>query len=91
MGFTKSSRTALFALRAAPLQVNFLGFAGTTGAEWMDYIIADPTIIPEEQIQFYSEQVVWLPDTYQANDDKRSIAERWPRAECKLPAAGFVF
>jgi protein O-GlcNAc transferase len=90
-GLTQYNRFSVLSRRVAPIQVNFLGFAGTTGADWMDYIIADPTIIPEEHIQFYSEQVVWLPDTYQPND-KRLIAERLPtRVECNLPEAGFVF
>src|SRR5689334_25007912 len=57
--------TTLF--RSAPVQVNFLGHAGTMGAHCMDYIIADRTIIPDESIQYYTERVVWLPDTYQPN------------------------
>ncbi len=90
-GLTQYNRFSVLSRRVAPIQVNFLGFAGTTGADWMDYIIADPTIIPEDQIRFYSEQVVWLPDTYQPND-KRLISERLPtRVECNLPETGFVF
>ena len=91
-GLTQYNRFSVLSRRTAPVQVNFLGYAGTTGANWMDYIIADRTIIPEEHFRFYSEQVVWLPDTYQANDDKRLISERLPtRAECKLPERAFVF
>jgi len=90
-GLTQYNRFSVLSRRVAPIQVNFLGYAGTTGADWMDYIIADSTIIPEDHFRFYSEQVVWLPDTYQAND-KRRISERLPtRAECHLPEAGFVF
>jgi protein O-GlcNAc transferase len=91
-GLTQYNRFGVLSRRVAPIQVNFLGFPGTTGAEWMDYIIADATIIPEDHFRFYSEQVVWLPDAYQPNDEKRLIAERLPtRAECNLPEVGFVF
>jgi protein O-GlcNAc transferase len=92
MGFTFASRFGVLARRAAPIQVNFLGYPGTMGARWMDYIIADPTIIPKEHFQFYGERVVWLPYSYQANDDKSRIAERvLTRAECGLPESAFVF
>ena len=91
-GFTLAGRFGVLARRAAPIQVNFLGYPATMGADWIDYIIADRTIIPAEHFQFYGERVVWLPDTYQANDDKSGIAERVPtRAECCLPETGFVF
>jgi protein O-GlcNAc transferase len=96
-GLTLYNRFNVLSRRVAPIQVNFLGYAGTTGADWMDYIIADPTIIPEDHFRFYSEEVVWLPDTYQPNayqpdDNKHCIAERLPtRAECNLPEAAFVF
>jgi protein O-GlcNAc transferase len=92
VGFTKDNRFSVLARRVAPLQVNFLCFTGTMGADCMDYIVADPTTIPEDHFPFYSEKVVWLPDTYQANDRKRPIAERRPtRSECNLPEAAFVF
>jgi protein O-GlcNAc transferase len=95
-GFTTHSRSNVLAWRVAPIQVNFLGYSGTMGADCIDYIIADPTIIPEHHFPFYSEQVVWLPDTYQPNayqvdDDKRDPACVPTRAECNLPEAGFVF
>jgi protein O-GlcNAc transferase len=91
-GLWQYNRFSVLSRRVAPMQVNFLGYAGTTGADWMDYIIADPTIIPKDHFGFYSEQVVWLPDTYQPNDDKRRISERLPtRTECNLPEAAFVF
>jgi protein O-GlcNAc transferase len=92
MGLTLASRFGVLARRAAPIQVNFLGYPGTMGADWMDYIVADPTIIPREHFRFYSERVVWLPHSYQANDDKSPIAERVPtRTECGLPESAFVF
>ncbi len=91
-GLMQYGRFSVPSRRVAPIQVSFLGYPGTMGADWMDYIIADPTIIPENHFQFYSEQVVWLPDTYQPNDDKRHILERLPtRPECNLPEAAFVF
>jgi predicted O-linked N-acetylglucosamine transferase (SPINDLY family) len=91
-GFTRNSRLGVFARRPAPLQVNYLGYAGTMGADFYDYIVADATVIPKEHIEFYSEKVVWLPGSFMANDDQRAIAERVPsRAELQLPEAGFVF
>ncbi len=92
MGFTRYCRFNILAHRAAPIQVNYLGYPGTMGADCIDYILADRTIIPTEHFRFYSEQVVWLPDAYQANDEKRRISERMPtREECALPEAAFVF
>jgi predicted O-linked N-acetylglucosamine transferase (SPINDLY family) len=91
-GFTKEFRTGIFAYRAAPIQVNYLGYPGTMGADYIDYIIADPIVIQEAQQDDYTEKVVWLPDTYQVNDRQRRIAERTvTRAEAGLPADGFVF
>jgi protein O-GlcNAc transferase len=92
MAFTSGSRTNVLARRASPIQVNYLGYPGTMAADYIDYVIADRTIIPEEHFAFYSEQVVWLPDCYQANDERRRISERRPtRAECQLPDTAFVF
>jgi protein O-GlcNAc transferase len=91
-GYFGAPRTGLFARRSAPIQVNYLGFPATLGATFMDYIIADRIVIPEEEKQFYDESVVWLPDCYQANDDKRRIAQSRPsRAGAGLPESAFVF
>ena len=91
-GFTGDSRTNIFSFRAAPIQVNYLGYPGTMGAEYMDYLIADPTLIPEQSRQFYTEKIVYLPDSYQVNDAKRRIADKvFSRDESGLPATGFVF
>jgi predicted O-linked N-acetylglucosamine transferase (SPINDLY family) len=91
-GHVGRKRTGLFALRAAPVQVNWLGFPGTIGAGFMDYIIGDAVITPESHAEFYSEAIVRLPGSYQANDSKRVIAEYTPtRAESGLPESGFVF
>ena len=91
-GHTQGARNDIFAYRAAPVQINYLGYPGTMGADYMDYILADRIVIPEENQKYYSEKVLYLPDCYHANDTKRPIAEEIPtRAECGLPESGFVF
>jgi predicted O-linked N-acetylglucosamine transferase (SPINDLY family) len=92
MGYTGECRSAIFARRPAPLQVNYLGFPGTMGASFMDYIIADPTVIPEDQQRHYAERVAYLPYCYLPADRTRAVAERTPsRAEVGLPPSGFIF
>jgi protein O-GlcNAc transferase len=92
MGFTYGSRTAILAYRAAPIQVNYLGFPATTGVEYIDYIIADRFVIPQDRQACYTEKVVYLPDSFQANDDRRPVARKPPgRKEVGLPQSGFVF
>lgn len=91
-GYTKDARSGIFAYRAAPVQVNYLGYPGTMAASYMDYIVADRVLIPEESQVFYAEKVVYLPDSYQVNDTRRQIAPReFTRAELGFPASGFVF
>jgi predicted O-linked N-acetylglucosamine transferase (SPINDLY family) len=91
-GYFGEQRSQLCANRAAPIQVNYLGFPGTLGASYMDYILADQHIIPENQKSFYNEKVIYLPNCYQANDSQRKIAPNVPsRLECGLPQTGFVF
>jgi protein O-GlcNAc transferase len=91
-GFTRDARTGVFARRPAPIQVNYLGYPGTLGASFIDYIIADRIVIPDHHHAFYDEKVVTLPDSYQVNDDKRIIADRtFTREELGLPRTGFVF
>lgn len=91
-GYTAHLRSGIFALRAAPVQVNYLGYAGTLAAPYMDYIIADDVVIPEESRAFYTEQVVYLPDCLLPHDDQRRISERTPsRLEVGLPENAFVF
>jgi predicted O-linked N-acetylglucosamine transferase (SPINDLY family) len=90
-GFTEYSRPKIFALRAAPIQMSYIGYLGTMGAPYMDYLLADPTTIPAKEQQSYSEQIIYLP-SYQVNDSKRPVVERTlTREELGLPAAGFVF
>jgi protein O-GlcNAc transferase len=91
-GYTSKARPAIFALGCAPVQVSYLGYAGTTGASYMDYLIADRVVIPEESRQHYSEQIVYLPDSFMVNDNTRVRSERqFTRAELGLPEQGFVF
>jgi protein O-GlcNAc transferase len=91
-GFTQGSRTGVLALRPAPIQVNFLGYPGTMGANFIDYIIADHIVIPQDQQPFFSENVVYLPHCYQPNDDKRPISANVPsRTQAGLPEHAFVF
>jgi predicted O-linked N-acetylglucosamine transferase (SPINDLY family) len=92
MGPTADCRSGVFAARPAPIQVNYLGYPGTMACRFMDYILADSVVIPEDEKRHYSEKIVYLPDTYLANDDKRRIATYRPsRAACGLPENGFVF
>ncbi|HEY2009497.1 MAG TPA: tetratricopeptide repeat protein [Rhizomicrobium sp.] len=91
-GYYGAHRMGVFAHRPAPIQVNWLGFPGTLGAPYIDYIIADPIVLPDDERQFFTEQVVWLPESYQVNDDRRRIAPRTrSRAEAGLPGDVFVF
>ena len=92
MAFTEKCRPQIFALRAAPVQINFLGYPGTMGAPYMDYLIADRTLIPEGSQSHYSEKIVYLPHSYQVNDAKRRIADTiFTREDLGLPRTGFVF
>jgi predicted O-linked N-acetylglucosamine transferase (SPINDLY family) len=91
-GYTEESRSGIFAYRPAPIQVNYLGYPGTMGTPFIDYIIADETVAPFEQQQFYAEKIAHLPDCFQVNDSKRKIAEGAPtRREMGLPEHAFVF
>ena len=91
-GFTQASRPGILSHRFAPMQVNYLGYPGTLGAPYVDYIIADRTVIPESDRTFYREKVVYLPHAYQCNDNKRLVSGRVPsRREVHLPEDGFVF
>ena len=90
--FRTGKRTGVFACRSAPVQVNYLGFPGTMGADYLDYIVADAVVIPPQEHAFYTEKVVSLPDCYQASDTRRRMADGVPsRGDYELPAGGFVF
>jgi predicted O-linked N-acetylglucosamine transferase (SPINDLY family) len=91
-GHTNGGRLGIFAYRPAPIQVNYLAYPGTMGAEYIDYIFADSYVIPKEHFPYYMEKVVYLPESYQVNDSKRVISEQIPtRSEVHLPEEGFVF
>jgi predicted O-linked N-acetylglucosamine transferase (SPINDLY family) len=91
-GFTTDSRAGIFAERSAPIQVNYLGYPGTMAADYIDYLIADRTLIPEDKQQHYSEKIVYLPNSYLVNVSKRSVTETaLTRQELGLPDTGFVF
>ena len=91
-GYTQHTRSAVFQYRLAPIQINYLGYPGSMGASFIDYIIADPIVIPEHQRKFYSESVIYLPHTYQPNDDARKISKaNTTRTDFGLPEEAFVF
>ena len=90
-GYTTDNRAGIFAYRTAPIQLSYIGYLGTLGAEYFDYLIADKTIIPKGSESDFSEKIAYLP-SYQANDRKRVISDRiFTRKELGLPEAGFVF
>ncbi len=91
-GLTREARPGILAFRAVPVQVQYLGYPATMGADYVDYVVADRVVIPEEHRRFFSEAVAYLPGSYQCNDAKRPIAARMPgRSESGLPESGFVF
>lgn len=89
---TQGGRLGVLAKRPVPVQVSYLGYPGTTGADFFDYVIADPIVLPFDQQQYYTERIVHLPDSYLVNDSKRVIPSDTPtRQACGLPEDGFVF
>jgi protein O-GlcNAc transferase len=92
MGVTQDCRMSILASRCAPVQVNYLGYPGTLGAAYIDYIIADRIVAPPEMQHAFAEKIVYMPDSYQPNDNKRVIPQKTPtRAELGLPEKAFVF
>ena len=90
-GYTTDARTGVFAYRVAPIQASYIGYLGTMGTEYIDYLFADKTIIPDGSESLYSEKIIYLP-SYQVNDRKRVISDRlFVRQELGLPEQGFVF
>jgi len=90
-GHTHGARTGIFAHRPAPVQVNYLVYPGTMGAPFIDYILADRIVLPLDQQVFFSEKIIHLPYSYQANDATRALLPAPSRTEAGLPAEGFVF
>ena len=89
-GYTHHARPAISAYRPAPVQVSYLGYPATMGADFIDYIIVDPFVVPASQQPFFSERLVHLPGSYQVNDRKREMATPLSRQDCGLPAEGLV-
>lgn len=91
-GHTEGSRTGVFAMRAAPIQVNYLGFPGTMGAGYMDYLLADPTVCPPDYQCYYTEKIAYLPHCFIPHDSTRKTASHvFTRKELSLPDTGFVY
>ncbi len=91
-GLTAENRHNLFQSRVAPIQINYLGYPGTTSIKNMDYILADKVIIPPENQKFYSEKIIYLPDCYQCNDRKRKVSDKeFTRKELGLPENDFIY
>jgi len=90
--FFGQQRNTVFSYKPAPIQVNYLGFPGSLGTEYMDYIIADKVVITSTSMKHYSEKIVFLPDSYQANDRDRFVSEKvFQRKDLGLPQSGFIF
>jgi predicted O-linked N-acetylglucosamine transferase (SPINDLY family) len=91
-GYTAQGRLGIFAWRPVPVQVSYLGYPGTLGVEYVDYILGDEVVTPFEHAPYYSEKIVQLPHSYQVNDRWRAVAQHTPsRADVGLPETGFVF
>lgn len=91
-GYTTNCRTGIFSHRCAPIQVNYLGYPGTMGANFIDYLIADHVLICPQTREHYSESIVYMPDSYQVNDRRRAVPElKYTKASVGLPETGFVF
>ena len=91
-GLMKDGRMGILAHRPAPIQINYLAYPGTMGANFYDYIIADRIVIPENQKNNYLENIIYLPNSYMPQDNKRKISDKLiSRNDCGLPNKGFVF
>ncbi len=90
-GHTYGARLDIFEHRPAPIQVNYLAFGGTMGADFIDYAVVDAFVVPPDQQPFYTERLVYLPDTYQPNSFRPVSDNTPPRADCGLPERAFVF
>ena len=92
MGYTIKNRSKIFIEKCAPLQVSYLGYPGTTGANYIDYIIADKILIPRESQEYYSEKIIYLPNTFIVNDSTKKVSEKiFRKDELDLPNNSIVF
>lgn len=90
-GYTKNARLEILAMRPSPIQMTWLGFPGGLGAPFVDYLIADPVVVPSEQAEHYDEAIAYLPDAYAPVDPQRRVSPMPARAQAGLPPTGFVF
>ena len=91
-GFTRETRLSIFSYRVAKIQISYLGYPGSIGAKFIDYLIADRTIIPNEYEKFYSEKIIFMPNTYQCNDDSKIISNiKLNRKDFDLPDGAVIF
>lgn len=91
-GYTEHQRVAILAYRPAPIQIGFLGYPGTLGSSFIDYLVADGTVIPTSHRSAYTEKIIVLPDSYQVNDDRRPVVKRQGRrADHGIPQDAFVY
>ena len=92
LGFTSNNRMGIFSEKCAPIQINYLGYPGTSGSKFIDYIVADKTLIPKKYQKYYSEKIIYLPDTYQVRDSKQKISTKIIKKEnFNLPKNNFIF
>ena len=92
MGFTQNNKFRIFIKRCAPIQINYLGYPGTSGSNCMDYLIGDKIVIPKENQNFFTEKIAYMPHTYQANDLEKQISKKkFTREKFGLPKNSFVF
>jgi protein O-GlcNAc transferase len=90
-GYTMGSRPRIFAARGARVQAGYLGYPGTMGSAWLDYLIADRGVVPEDSVADYSERIVWLPECFFPSDSTQAVDPAPPRAAAGLPEQGIVF
>jgi predicted O-linked N-acetylglucosamine transferase (SPINDLY family) len=90
-GYTQHNRCGIFALKPAPIQASYLGYASTMGAEYIDYILSDRTVVPESDERYYQEKVVCLPHSYYPTSYTSGIGPVSSRGAAGLPESGFVF
>ena len=91
-GFTNNNRFDLFIERCAPIQISYLGFPGTTSSDCIDYLIADKIVIPEENKNYYSENIIYLPNSYQVNDSNPDLSKKiFSKKDFNLPENKFIF
>lgn len=91
-GYTQGARLEICALKPAPIQITYLGYPGTSGADFFDYFITDQIVTPKEHLPYYTEKPIYMPNCYQANDNKQPVSNRFfSKSDCQLPEDHFIF